>query len=148
MARSRGQRCGNIELAGYLVNVTGPVPLVLDLHITHDRFGSRSDPGLNGHLHYPYDLDRSLNETVVDKIRQYRAYYNNRPSNTISFMSVIPSSSGSLHGELVRLLFLQTHRKTDRFFAASGVQIAQSDRDQFHCLRAVFSSQLKSKVGN
>jgi hypothetical protein len=32
---------------------TGPVPLVLDLRIAHDRFGSSSDPILNGQLHYP-----------------------------------------------------------------------------------------------
>jgi hypothetical protein len=46
------------------------------------------------------------------------------------------------------VLFLQLHRETDRFFAASGVQLAQSDRDQFHYKRAAFSSQLKSKVGS
>jgi hypothetical protein len=54
MPRSRGQECGDIELAGYLTNVVGPVSLVvtlvLDLHITHDRFGSSFDPNLNGHL--------------------------------------------------------------------------------------------------
>ena len=33
MARSRGQQCGDIELAGYLANAAGPVPLVLDLRI-------------------------------------------------------------------------------------------------------------------
>jgi hypothetical protein len=38
--------------------------------------------------------------------------------------------------------------ETDRFFAASGVQLVQSDRGQFHYRRAAFSSQLKSKVGN
>jgi hypothetical protein len=32
------------KLTVYLVNVSGPVPLVLDLHITHNRFGSSSDP--------------------------------------------------------------------------------------------------------
>jgi len=66
-------------------------------------------------------------------------------------MSAIVSSSGRLHSEFVRLLFLQAHRETDRFFAASGVQLAQSDqsdRVQFHFRRAAFSSQLKSKVGN
>jgi hypothetical protein len=26
--------------------------LVMDLLIDHDRFGSRSDPSINGHLHY------------------------------------------------------------------------------------------------
>ena len=144
VARNRGQRCGDIELTGYLANVTGPVPLVLDLHITHDRFGSRSDPSINGHLHYPNELDESLNEAVSDKIRQYHADYNNRPSNTISFMHAIASTSGRLQSELVRLVFLQAHRHTDRFFAASGVQVAQHDRDQFHYRRAAFSSQFKS----
>jgi hypothetical protein len=53
-----------------------------------------SDPGIDGHLHYPNDLDRSLNETVTDKIRVYLTDYNNRPSNAISFMPGIPSTSG------------------------------------------------------
>ena len=70
--KSRGQHCGDIELAGYLANATGPVPLVLDLHIAHDRFGSSSDPSLNGNLHYPNNIDRSLNEVADDKIRKYR----------------------------------------------------------------------------
>jgi hypothetical protein len=37
VARSRGQRCGDIEVAGYLANMAGPMPLVLDLRIAHDR---------------------------------------------------------------------------------------------------------------
>ena len=69
VARSRGQRCGDIELAGYLVNAAGPVPLVVDLRIAHERWGSSSDPSINGHLHYPNDVDRPLNETDADKIR-------------------------------------------------------------------------------
>ena len=109
-------------MTGYLAIVVGPVSLVLDLHITHDRVVSISDPSINGHLHYPNDVDRSLNEAVSDKIRQYRADYNNRPFNAISFIPAIASTSGSLHSEFVLLLFLQDHRETDRFFAASGVQ--------------------------
>ena len=110
-------------LTGYLPNTEGPVSLVMDLLITHDRFGSTSDPSINDHLHYPNDLDGSLNEDVVDKIRQYRSDYNNRPSNSISFMSSIVSTSGSLHRELVCLLFLHTHRETDLFFSTSGVHL-------------------------
>jgi hypothetical protein len=53
--------------------------LVLDLHIAHDRFGSSSDPSLNGHLHYPNDIDKPLNESVTDKIRKYHSDYNNNP---------------------------------------------------------------------
>jgi hypothetical protein len=69
VARSRGQWCGDIELADYLANESGPAPLVVDLRTVHKRFGSSSDPILNGHLHYPNDMDRSLNEVVADKIR-------------------------------------------------------------------------------
>ena len=118
---------------------------MLDLRITHERFGSSSDPSINGHLHYPHDLDRPLNEAAADKIRQYRADYDNRPSHAIAFMPAIASTSGRLHCEFVRLLFLQAHRETDRFLSASGVQLAQS---HFHFRCAAFSSQLKSKVGH
>ncbi len=141
VVRSRGQRCGDIELTGYLTNATGTVSLVLDLHIVHERRGSSSDPSINGHLHYPNDLDRPLNETADDKIRQYRVDSNNlnRTSNTISFIPVIGSTSGRIHSEFVRLLFLQAHRETDRFFAASGVQLTQHVRDQFHYCRAALN---------
>ena len=59
----------DIELASYLVNTTGAVSLLMDLLIPHERFGSNSDPSINGHLHYPHDLDRPLNEAAADKIR-------------------------------------------------------------------------------
>ena len=86
--------------------------LVLDLHITHERFGCSSDPSITGHLHYPNDVDRSHNEDT-NKIRKYRS-----------------------------------HRKTDRFFAVSGVHFPQTNSGLFHFRRAAFSSQLKEKVGN
>ena len=61
-------------------------------------------------------------------------------------MSPIASTSWRLHSEFVRLLFLQTHRETDRFFTASGVQLPESTSGQFHFRRAAFAQQLKSKV--
>ncbi len=63
VTKIRGRHCGDIEVVTYLVNTSGPVSLVVDLHIDHDRFGSSSDLNLNGHLHYPNDIDRSLNES-------------------------------------------------------------------------------------
>ena len=63
-------------------------------------------------------------------------------------MSAIASTSGSLHSEFVSLLFLQDHRKSDRFFEDSGVQLAQSTSGLFHLRRAAFFSQFKAKVGN
>ena len=63
-------------------------------------------------------------------------------------MTAITSTSGRSHSEFVRLLFLQTHREIDRFFAASGVQLVKTHRGMFHYIRAAFSSTLKSRVGN
>jgi hypothetical protein len=69
VVKSRGQHCGDIELAGYLANEAGPVPLVLGLRIAHDRVRSSTDPNLNGYLKYPNNLDQSLNDAAADKIR-------------------------------------------------------------------------------
>ncbi len=133
-------------------NAAGPVPFVLDLRIAHDRFGNSSDPTLNGTLHYPNpnDIDKSLNDTTVDKIRKYHTDYNNNPPNAISFMPTIVSTSDRLRSEFIRVLFLQVHRETDRFFAASGVQSVDSNlgSSYSHFRHATFSSMMKSKCGN
>ena len=64
-------------------------------------------------------------------------------------MPAIASTSGRLHSEFIRLLFLQTHRETDRFFAASGVQPVQhTSGGIFTFKRAAFLTQLKAKVGS
>ncbi len=122
--------------------------MVLDLCVAHDRVPSSADPVSNGHLRYPNNLDQSLNDTTTDKLRKYHTDYNFNPSRGVGFMSTIPGTSGRLHSEFFRILFLQTHRETDRFFATLGVLSAQSDRGFFHYLRAAFSSLIKSRVGN
>ena len=106
--KSRSHHCGDIELAGYLANAVDPVPLVLDLRITHERFRSSSDPSLNGNLHYPNDIVRSLNEAVTDKIRKYHVDYNNPPS-VVSFIPAITSTSG-LGGYIVNSLDCYSYR--------------------------------------
>ena len=114
-----------IEISVLLVSIFSDtiiqVSLVVDLCITYEHWGSNSNPSLNVHLHYPTDIDRTLNETATDKVLQYRVDYNNRPSHVIVFMTAIASTSGRSHNDFVCLLFLQDHRETDRFFAASGV---------------------------
>ncbi len=100
VTRSWGQQCGDIELSGYPANTTGPVPLVMDLHITHDRFGSSTDPNLNGHLHYPNDIDTSLNEDATEKIRKYHSDYDNDPPN-VKLTAFLHLQEFSLHNMTV-----------------------------------------------
>ncbi len=73
----------------YLANAAGPLPLVLDLRIAHDRFGSSTYPSLNEHLYYPNDIDKSLHEAAADEVRKYRADYNNNQPSAVSFMPAI-----------------------------------------------------------
>ncbi len=67
--------------------------MVLDLRLTHDRFASISDPTLNGRLHCN-DIDKSLNESVNDKIRKYHTDYNNNPPNTVVFIPTVAGTNG------------------------------------------------------
>jgi hypothetical protein len=64
-------------------------------------------------------------------------------------MPVIAGTNGRLHSDFIRLLFLQAHQETDRFFEASGVQSAQSNLGTtcFHFRRAAVLNQLQSKCG-
>ncbi len=74
---------------------------MVDLRIANERFRNSSDIIINGPLHYPNDVDRSLNEVDTDKIRKYRVDCNNNPPNVISFMSVIGSTSGILDSDFI-----------------------------------------------
>ena len=100
VARSRCQKCGDIELLTF---------------------------------------DEPLNDDAAEKIREHRAAYNNRPSNSISFMPAIATTSGRLHCEYVRILFLQAQRET----TPSRVEHAKHKKDQF---RFHYVSTLASMV--
>jgi hypothetical protein len=64
-------------------------------------------------------------------------------------MPAIASTSGRLHSEFIRILFLQDHRETARFFTVAGVQSAESNMGVFfHFRRAAFSSMIKSRVSS
>ncbi len=106
VVKSRGQHCGDIQLEGYLANEAGPVPLVLDLRICHDRMGSSADPSLNGHLKYPNNLDQSLNDVAADKIRKYRAdYLSETSSSSFNSFPYLYSSTFCLRDTWGVLLF-------------------------------------------
>ena len=66
-----------------------------------------------------------------------------------TFMPAITSTivtSSRMHGEFLRLLFLQARRETTAHFTAIGMP-AQQHCDSFRFRRAAFYNGLKSKVG-
>ena len=57
------------------------------------------------------------------------------------------STSTRMHGEFLRLLFLQAHRETEAHFTAAGMSSQRNQSDSFRVKRAAFYQNLKSKVG-
>ena len=75
-------------------------------------------PHQNSLLTHPQDLDAPLHVAARNKINAYRDQYAN---NRITFMPAITSTSSRVHGEFLRLLFLQAHRETTAHFTAIGM---------------------------
>ena len=144
-ARSCGSVCNKPPTHTSVFRVTaGARNLVFDLRITHDRYGKSAQLHHNGQLTHPNDLDAPLRLAAKSKIDDYREQYAN--NQNISFLPAITSTSTRMHGEFLRLLFLQAHRETTAHFTALGMP-AQQHCDSFRYRRAAFYNGLKSKVG-
>ena len=72
---------------------------------------------------------------------------NTLDNQNISFLPGIVSTSIHMHGEFLRLLFLQAHRETEAHFTAAGMSSQRNRSDSFRFKRAAFYQSLKSKVG-
>ena len=57
------------------------------------------------------------------------------------------STSNRMHGEFLRLLFLQAHRETEAHFTAGGMPSQRNQSESFRFKRAAFYQGLKSKGG-
>jgi hypothetical protein len=79
------------------------------------------------------------------KTNPYRQTYAN--NQNISFLPAIMSTSNRMHGEFLRLLFLQAHRKTEAHFTAAGMPSQRNQSESYLFKRAAFYQGLKSKVG-
>ena len=76
--------------------------------MVHDFHGSTADVAQHGGLKN-HDPNRVLNDAAVKKIvgNGYCQYYLQNQNK--SFLPLIMSTSGRLHGEFVRLLYLLAH---------------------------------------
>ena len=125
-----------VEIKSYLQDAAGHRSLVFDLSITHDRIGSSGNVQQNGLLSHPQDLDAPLRLAALRKIDGYRQQY--ADNHNISFLPAIMSTSTRVHGEFLRLLFLQAHRETEAHFTAAGMSSQRNQSDSFRFNRAAF----------
>jgi len=79
------------------------------------------------------------------KINRYRQQY--ADNQNISFLPAILSTSTRMHGEFLRLNFLQAHRETETHFTAIGMPSQRIQSNSFRFKRAASYQGLKSRVG-
>jgi hypothetical protein len=90
----------------------------------------------------------SIRLCVLLRNAKLTAIGNNTLDNqNISFLPVIVSTNTRMHGEFLRLLFLQAHRETEAHFTAVGMSSPRNHSDSFRFKRVAFYQWLKSKVG-
>ena len=135
-----------VEVRNYLRDAAASWSLVFDLScymsITHDRIGISCHVQQNGSLSHTQDLDAPC---VLLRSANLPDIGNNQ---NISFLPAIMTTSSHIHGEFLRLLFLQAHRETTAHFHATGLPSQQNRSDNvFRFKRAAFYMGLKSKVG-
>ncbi len=87
--------------------VLRPVHHALQVCVVDPRSAKRG-------LSHPQDLDAPLRLAAQRKINSYRQHY--ADNQNISFLPAIMTTSSRMHGEFLRLLFLQAHRETTAHF--------------------------------
>ena len=59
------------------------------------------------------------------KVRRYREAYATRPGVTYAFLPCVMSTSGRIHGEFLRFLYILAHRRTKGWFERLGYEPAK-----------------------
>ncbi len=147
-----GNERGDIEIQDYVFLPHGeddripPRTLVMDVTMTHDRYG-RTTHHTNGGLTHrvpstgALQPDGALNKATRMKIRHYRQIYADRP-DLIVFLPIVLNTSGRVYEDFARLLFLHTHREASILAGESP-----EESEQFRFFRASRLSNLKGSVG-
>ena len=125
----------------------GDQDLVLDLSCRHSRAGAApKNWHRTGALLHPGKPDKDLDEKAARKIHANRELYRDH-RRQLDFLSAIDSTSGRIHCELLRLLFLHAHRETARFFQILDDEEAPPNTARFTHRHAAFFIILKGKTG-
>ena len=98
----------------------------------------------NGLLTHSQDLDGPLRVAAQRKINAYRQQY--ADNQNIFLLPAIVSTSCRMHGEFLRLIFLQAHWETEAHFTAAGMSLQNYQTGAFRFKRAAFLQSLKSKI--
>jgi hypothetical protein len=137
---SDGNRRADLEICN--IRVAGQTDLLVDVTLRHDFIGSGRDGQTQGQLRNPDNPDHILESAAADKIRNYRDTY--RRKRHVAFLPACMSTSGRIHGELLRLIFFLSNKQAEDYFEALGYQ---PHSQEFCHRRGVFFQQHRDTIG-
>jgi hypothetical protein len=119
VSNSSGQKRGDLEIKN--LNVAGTVNLIIDTCIVYEFHGSTADVAQHGGLRH-HDLNLVLNDEAVKKIEGNGYCQDYLQNHNKALLPLIMSTSGRLHCEFVRPLYLLAHQRALTFFASLGYE--------------------------
>ena len=130
----------------YLTNmvVDGGRGLCIDVSRVHDFHGNAANPSQNGTLRHA-DINHVLSQRAQEKIDKYRAGYAAQDMRR-AFLPAVVSTSGRIHGDLLRLLYLLADNKTKRHFRDLDEAI-DVDSEAYCWRRSGFFWRMRASLG-
>ena len=140
--QKRRNKRGRGDLVLKNVNLGGHRHLVLDVAVNHEFGGDNlADVSRNGALRDAQPA-RILENTARTKVARYRAGY---AEIRHAFLPCVISTSGRLHGEFLRLLYIIAHRRTTRWFQRHSND--EPSEDAFKFRRGQYFWHTRAAIG-
>jgi hypothetical protein len=137
---SEGNRRADLAIRN--IRVSQQTDLLMDVTLRHDFIGTGKIGQNQGQLRNPDHPDRILESAAADKIRNHRDTY--RRNRHVAFLPACMSTSGRIHGELLRLIFFLSNKQADDYFGVLGYQ---PHKHEFCHRRGVFFQQNRGTIG-
>ena len=136
-------RVPSIRADIYLTNlvVDGGRGLCIDVSRVH---GNAANPSQNGTLRHA-DINHVLSQRAQEKIDKYRAGYAAQGVRK-AFLPAVVSTSGRIHGDLLRLLYLLADNKTKRHFRDLN-EVLDDDSEAYCWRRSGFFWRMRASLG-
>ena len=134
---------GDLEVLGANMGDPRMHNLIVDASIVHQFQGIAAAQDRNGVLRHQ-DLDLALNLRARKEVAKYRDDYL-APDHRRAFLPAVVSTSGRIHGEPLRVLYILADIKTNQFFSNSGDK--DYSHEAFRWRRGEFFWHMRAKLG-
>ena len=134
---------GDLVIKG--ANIGGDTNLIIDVALIHEFGGNHMvDVSLNGKLRHAQP-DKLLESAARTKVHRYREAYATRSGITYAFLPCVMSTSGRIHGEFLRFLYILAHRRTKGWFERLGYEPSE---EAFKFRRGQYFWHTRAAIGH